>query len=549
MKKIIVVLAAAGMLLAVAPSCQKISDLEARMDGVESSVAEIQKAVKDLQAKVDSKVYVTEVKPTEGGYTIKFTDGTTANIVNGAKGDKGDTGAKGDKGDKGDTGATGATGAQGAQGEKGDKGDTGDSYFADVKVTDTTVEVTFADGTKVVLPLASSAPVAVLKSVEFLPEYEDGKAVVEYNRFTGAGSAELSFVVAPKAAVATLKEAYEASKVTFAAVGTAYKTKAAVKAMEVSAVAFDAENGVITATVNAAPIACSGSVIIVIADEKDEIASSAAGLTKVLVGEPEFKEEADYVMYGGDKYPTVMIGGKKWMAENLRLVPEGYTVSEDTYNAGADLDKAIFWPVSFTHDGTSAAATVAACKDPEVIKKNGYFYSAHAALLTQDFSEANAKSLNGAQGICPAGWHVATAEDYYEIVGARIKSDLWGYTTAAKTDAYAWDPAADAKTGYATPAKLNDIGFNFVFTGTAFPVNTTTVTAPYSTNGIQAKNTDVAEYVGKPGLNYTWTSTLVKADNVYVMATTSSSSYKKIRLSLMQAKPGIGCTVRCVKND
>ena len=105
--------------------CYDDSKLTNRVDILETKVNELEALCKSMNTDMESlktimknyenAVTVTSVDKTENGYTIVFSNGTTAEISNGTKGEKGDKGETGDKGDKGDSG------------NKGDKGDKGDS--------------------------------------------------------------------------------------------------------------------------------------------------------------------------------------------------------------------------------------------------------------------------------------------------------------------------------------------------------------------------------------------------------------------------------------
>ena len=127
---------------------------------------------------IANNLTITNITSIDNGYTITFSDGSTATIRDGDKGDKGDTGAQGEKGDKGDKGDTGAQGEKGdkgntgEQGEKGDKGDTGaqgekgedgadgkdgDSFFQSITWDEENAYFTLADGTVITISLNQNA--------------------------------------------------------------------------------------------------------------------------------------------------------------------------------------------------------------------------------------------------------------------------------------------------------------------------------------------------------------------------------------------------------
>lgn len=160
---------------------------------------------------------------------------------------------------------------------------------------------------------------------------------------------------------------------------------------------------------------------------------------------PSFEEKLDdgYFTYDGVKYNVVkMKDGKWWMAQNLAYLPEGYTPATDLTAVTAG----VFAPIQINAEHTSAEFTT----DPAVIASNGYLYQAEVALglkVGDLTSEAEAKGLEGAQGICPKGWHVPTLEDIVNLVGKSV---------GANTNTEA--PYYDGANG--SIVKLNEDGFN-----------------------------------------------------------------------------------------
>ena len=133
--------------------------------------------------------------------------------------------------------------------------------------------------------------------------------------------------------------------------------------------------------------------------------------------------------YGGVKYKIVTLKtGQTWMAENLRYVPDGKTPSSDP------TDKNGVW------NPCDLNSTV----DPSLVEKNGLLYS-YPILLGIEGGELTAENYNqyeGAQGICPDGWHIPTEAD-------------WSLLMAANSPYY------DSEQQSAAIEKLNADGFNF----------------------------------------------------------------------------------------
>ena len=162
-------------------------------------------------------------------------------------------------------------------------------------------------------------------------------------------------------------------------------------------------------------------------------------------GDETFSEnlEDGYFTYGGVKYKVVkMKDGNWWMAQNLAYLPEGCTPATDLTAVTAG----VFAPVRIKEDHTGAEFTT----DPDVVASNGYLYQAEFALGLQvgDLqSEEAARLLEGAQGICPKGWHLPTQSDIVNLVGKSV-----GATTNTEAPYY------DGANG--SIVKLNADGFN-----------------------------------------------------------------------------------------
>ncbi|MBQ7272827.1 MAG: fimbrillin family protein [Bacteroidales bacterium] len=156
-----------------------------------------------------------------------------------------------------------------------------------------------------------------------------------------------------------------------------------------------------------------------------------------------------YITYHEAKYTVAkMKDGKWWMTQNLRYVPEGITV-DGTLDGKTvtKVDAGIYYPVVVNAENTQAVFS----KDVEVIAARGYLYQAEVALglsVGAITSVAQAEALEGAQGLCPKGWHVPTGADIIGLVGKAV-SPLTNDTTA---------PYYDGSNG--SIALLNADGFN-----------------------------------------------------------------------------------------
>ena len=154
----------------------------------------------------------------------------------------------------------------------------------------------------------------------------------------------------------------------------------------------------------------------------------------------EFTEYDGYFVYDGVEYKTVTLAdGNTWMAENLRFIPRGRTVSTDPVE-----DAGIWYPAS-------NAEKVA---DPALAETLGLLYDA-ATAFGVEITVDNAASFEGTQGICPTGWHIPTVAEMTGLVGhcsnaavinpdgAYYDSTIKGASLAALTDAgWTWQFAS-----------------------------------------------------------------------------------------------------------
>lgn len=409
MKRIAMIAALAATLFAGA-GCQKYNDISDRVDSLENEVNSINKQLKVILEALDSRVSVTSVTATESGYVISFTDGKTATISNGKEG---------------------PAGPQGPAGEKGDKGD---SLFADIQITETMVILTLEDGRVLNLPLESKSIAAQVKSLTFIPEFSDGKATVEYYTMADA-EAKMSFMVTPASLADTLVSC------SFQAVGILTATRAADLIPLTVTKAEAGENGKIDVTVAVSDLGLDffkgtfdASVSLIVKDEVTAVSSEFVPLFRRRLGE---------IVYEGQTYGSkLMPDGKVWMTENLRYLPVDRYMSDDL----SDIDNGVWYPVDLE--------TKEFVKDAAYVEANGLLYNMEAALNVEPgtINPTNYLMFEGAQGICPEGWHIPTLAEIVNLVG---KVALHNANTP-KEDA----PFFDVETKNALVEKANAAGFN-----------------------------------------------------------------------------------------
>ncbi len=123
-----------------------------------------------------------------------------------------------------------------------------------------------------------------------------------------------------------------------------------------------------------------------------------------------------YIIYHDVQYNVVKLKDNKWwMAQNLAYVPDGFTPASDLSAVTAG----VFYPLKVNDGKTSAEFDTSA----DGIAAKGYLYQAEVALGLQVGGLTTldqAVELEGAQGICPDGWHVPTISDIIGLVGKAV---------------------------------------------------------------------------------------------------------------------------------
>lgn len=265
-------------------------------------------------------------------------------------------------------------------------------------------------------------------------------------------------------------------------------------------------------------------------EDKGEIGSDAVS----------FEEFADHFVYDGVSYKTVKLkDGLTWMAEPMRFIPSGYTPSTDP-----TVDSGIWYP----YDTDGKAETTA-----EAISGRGYLYS-YDAIFGQKLTSANYDKFEGAQGICPKGWHVPSRTEFLNLCGQSMKAEgesgiVYNVNAPYYDETY-------------TAGKLTSLdadGFNFTFSGMMMR-NTATTTGKYLVNLTKESTCSVEAYLGKEGMNYLMSSTAYKPTfdtdettlkNVqfFAMMTSFLKTTTEGKLNVSYANWKSGYQLRCVKNS
>ncbi len=289
------------------------------------------------------------------------------------------------------------------------------------------------------------------------------------------------------------------------------------------------------------------------------------GIIPSLVEFEEFLSD-NYFVYDGEEYTTKTFSGAAtrsgksitWMVDNLRYVPEGYIVSND-----ATVDADVWYPYMMDYEQLVADDKVAlsptidylrVLQDDASIAKYGMLYSAEAA-FGKSITETNLYDFEGAQGLCPPGWHIPTYADWMEIIGcSTITSVIDPTISKINTDAIFYNATYES-------AAISDLieGFGFVLSGARMQ-SSFTATPLYQRTMVQGSNCTNTDLYGQLALSYYMSSTGYKPvyststgelSNIQffgAMSTFTSSKYMEGRLALSALSIKTGTPIRCVKD-
>ncbi len=258
----------------------------------------------------------------------------------------------------------------------------------------------------------------------------------------------------------------------------------------------------------------------------------------------DFKEYDGYFVYKNEEYKTVKLAdGSVWMAEPMRYVPEGFTASGDPAQ-----DSHIWKPYTIV-DGVPTSSD-----DADLLRKNGYLYDMYAALGGSEITADNAATFEGAQGICPDGWHIPTRDDWFSLCGYSNKA-------ADETAALVNDKALFYDEAYkgGKISLFNAASWNFVLSGWRQKKDYTSE-GTYFQKTISSENSTVEEWYGLPTMTYLISSTVYKANysssdptvlnsiQFFAGMTTFTKAYPEGRVTLAYQHCESGAQLRCVKN-
>ena len=259
----------------------------------------------------------------------------------------------------------------------------------------------------------------------------------------------------------------------------------------------------------------------------------------------------NYFMYDGVKYNTVKLSnGQIWMAQPMRYVPKGYTVSADPKE-----ESHIWYPYTFVNEGAPAAMKakdVKALTDDASVEKYGYLYDFYAAANIKEINTENMKSFEGVQGICPKGWHIPTRADYLALCGYSNKGKDES-APVKKEDALFYDAVYEG----GKVASFDAAGWNFIRTGVRQKANFAAV-GQYMNSQLWSGNTTLTDLFGQAAVTYYLTSTyathtekegkLTAVSMFGLMTTYTTAKYPDGRVTLANASVNFGAQLRCVRD-
>ena len=236
----------------------------------------------------------------------------------------------------------------------------------------------------------------------------------------------------------------------------------------------------------------------------------------------EFTEYEGYFVYDGVEYKTVTLAdGNTWMAENLRFIPRGKTVSNDPAE-----DAGIWYPAS-------NAEKVA---DPALAETLGLLYDAATAFGVEAVTIENAATFEGTQGICPTGWHIPTVAEMTGLVGHCSNSAM------INTEGAYYDAAIKG----ASLAALAEAGWNWQYASMRNKANTAgkgsyTVTNYNGVYGIMSYMIGSSKYQVTTNED----GSLKNVQYYYLMPTYNASNEK---VTVAYGNFLAGASLRCIKN-
>lgn len=191
---------------------------------------------------------------------------------------------------------------------------------------------------------------------------------------------------------------------------------------------------------------------------KDQLGGTAVSSGQQQQQTPTFTCGTSVSDVDGNSYATVQIGTQCWMQSNLRTTknPDGSPITKGpaTHGGGGWTTDTRYYscPPNASNNGEDCAAAAT----------YGMLYQWSAAM--------NNSTTPGAQGICPAGWHVPTDAEWKTLVESQAtpgceSSTGWqcpnaGSKLGSSTDWFAYTNGMRQNASNATRPEFGSSGFN-----------------------------------------------------------------------------------------
>ncbi len=115
-----------------------------------------------------------------------------------------------------------------------------------------------------------------------------------------------------------------------------------------------------------------------------------------------------------EEYRWVQIGQQKWMSNNLRFFPSLNLVPEDSSDIPEVRTNPEFYIYEFFPDSMiTDSANSAHARATESYQKCGTLYTWYTAMMDAEGSES---IPSGVTGICPAGWHLPSSDEWALLI-------------------------------------------------------------------------------------------------------------------------------------
>lgn len=254
-------------------------------------------------------------------------------------------------------------------------------------------------------------------------------------------------------------------------------------------------------------------------DRNFSLSVTAKGDDVVVNDKLEITQTSPALTVGSRSYKIKKMGdGRWWMVENLCYSAKGITIGDGTCG--------VWYPCSdFANEADDSADGIIA---------KGLLYSDAVAFNT-NITTTTCKRQEGAQGICPDGWHIPTAAEFMRLVGKSTDSNL-----ETITDAPYYDAARDC----GSLTKLKEAGFISAEAGYVDGNSAGYQDRLYSYKGYSPKYEQIIN-------TYFFCSTAYSTSQWYALVitdTNSSSANLQMMNNYTSPNPRAG-SIRCIKNE